>query len=330
MMLPTPPRTKSERKQMRPSQNTIKRLFARSGNLCAFPNCKAPLTHNDTLLGEICHIKGEKPGAARHDPNQSSADRQEYANLIILCPTHHTVIDDDEESYTVERVIGMKARHEAALPSMSEEDATRVAQLFTERSVRNVAQSGGLSAHTIHAQTIHVQTHTKEPLTLQRQMRAVENLWKIACNLKAEFADIVTADTILTNDELGLYFQGGRLPGAFAGLSIYKGHRIIVEKFDKCRVSEADAERPFVSTRLWSSFYIIRAMHGRAAYLFQESFNTKSYRDWRSDTGTDQLLRVILPGHVVDEVKTLTAFGLQTTFDYLEAQFLAEAKMRIE
>lgn len=315
---------------MRPSQTDIKRLFAHSGNRCAFPNCTASLTHNDTLLGEICHIKGDKPGAARHDPNQSPAERQGYENLLILCPTHHTVIDDDQDSYTVERLIRMKARHEAKLPPISDEDATRVAQLFVEHNSKNVGQSGGLSAHTIHAQTIHVQTHTQEPLALQRQMRAVENLWKVVCSLKTEFSDIVFADTILTRDELQSFFHDDQLPGEFAALGIYRANRTIADKFAKCRVSEADAERPFVSPRLWSAFYIIRAIHGRMGYLFQDSFSNRKYRDWRDDTGVDQLLRVILPSRVVDEVKTLTAFGLQTTIDYLEAQFLAEAKMRAE
>jgi hypothetical protein len=89
---------------MRPTESTLKRLFARSGNQCAFPRCVAPLTHNDTLIGQVCHIRGDKPGAARYDPSQAASERQAYDNLIILCPNHHTVVDDDERAYTVERM----------------------------------------------------------------------------------------------------------------------------------------------------------------------------------------------------------------------------------
>jgi hypothetical protein len=39
-----------------PSVATVKRLFARSGNMCAFPGCSSALTQDDVIVGEICHI----------------------------------------------------------------------------------------------------------------------------------------------------------------------------------------------------------------------------------------------------------------------------------
>jgi hypothetical protein len=42
----------------RPGITDIKLLFARSGNRCAFPKCRAPMAINNTLTGEVCHIKG--------------------------------------------------------------------------------------------------------------------------------------------------------------------------------------------------------------------------------------------------------------------------------
>jgi hypothetical protein len=84
----------------RPTDATIKRLFARSGNRCAFPKCPVEI--------EMCHIKAARPGGPRYDPLQSAAERHGYDNLILLCGTHHSVIDDDEEVYTVERLIKMK------------------------------------------------------------------------------------------------------------------------------------------------------------------------------------------------------------------------------
>jgi len=41
----------------------------------------------------FCHIKGNKPGSKRHDPNQSETERQGFANLLLMCPIHHDVID---------------------------------------------------------------------------------------------------------------------------------------------------------------------------------------------------------------------------------------------
>lgn len=54
-----------------PGIRDIKLLFARSGNQCAFPKCRAPMAFDETLTGEVCHIKGARPGSARYDPNQT-------------------------------------------------------------------------------------------------------------------------------------------------------------------------------------------------------------------------------------------------------------------
>ncbi|MDB5295166.1 MAG: endonuclease [Phycisphaerales bacterium] len=99
-----------------PSLPTVKRLYAVSGNQCAFPGCRLPLVDptSGTVTGRICHIKARSPGGPRYDPAQSDGERHGFANLIILCPIHHDVIDADEASYTVERLTEIKAGHEAS------------------------------------------------------------------------------------------------------------------------------------------------------------------------------------------------------------------------
>ena len=78
-----------------PGITDIKALFARSGNRCAFPKCSAAIVDDKTLLGEVAHIKGARLGAPRYDATQAPEERHGYANLILLCPNHHTVIDSD-------------------------------------------------------------------------------------------------------------------------------------------------------------------------------------------------------------------------------------------
>jgi len=121
-----------------PSRPTVKRLFAVSGNKCAFPECDRPLVDPSTgsIIGEICHIRGEKPGAKRYDPSQTNKERHGFDNLILLCALHHKIIDDDEQAYTVERLREMKASHRGTTP---------VDEATTERFVSNVVQI----AHTI-------------------------------------------------------------------------------------------------------------------------------------------------------------------------------------
>lgn len=137
-----------------PTQPIIKRLFAHSGNRCAYPRCQVALIQGETVAGEICHIRAAKPGGPRYDPKQTPEQRHDYDNLILLCPTHHTVIDDDLESYTVERLLKMKADHEQRVTLMTNEQAAHATQLFIGQSVTSINQSGGLTARTVNI-TVH-------------------------------------------------------------------------------------------------------------------------------------------------------------------------------
>ena len=97
-----------------PAVSTIKRLFALSGDQCAFPNCPLSLVDGPSgkVIGKVCHIKARQPGGRRYDANQSDAERHEFDNLLLLCPIHHDVIDSDVESYSVQRLVQIKLGHE--------------------------------------------------------------------------------------------------------------------------------------------------------------------------------------------------------------------------
>jgi hypothetical protein len=99
----------------KPTDPTWKRLFAVSGNRCAYRGCPQPLIDETTgaVVGEVCHIRGDKKGAKRFDESQSDKDRHGYDNLILMCGTHHTVIDSDEAIFTPEVLLALKAEHEA-------------------------------------------------------------------------------------------------------------------------------------------------------------------------------------------------------------------------
>jgi len=93
-------------------------LWAKAGNLCSYnfqgETCDKQLAVMDgekvTLIGEECHIVGEKSGAARYIPDFE--DRDDYDNLILMCRNHHKIIDDDETKYTIEILKTMKRLHE--------------------------------------------------------------------------------------------------------------------------------------------------------------------------------------------------------------------------
>lgn len=107
--------TKKEREERAAIRlTTIKRLFARSLNRCAFPGCSSMIVddESDTMIGEMCHIEGIGKKALRHNKTLTREQRDAYDNLILLCSNHHAIIDHDDKTYTVEVLRRMKAEHE--------------------------------------------------------------------------------------------------------------------------------------------------------------------------------------------------------------------------
>ncbi len=83
-----------------------------------------------------------------------------------------------------------------------------------------------------------------------------------------------------------------------------------------------------MSARIWAIVFALRALYGRAALLIENSFKSQTYNDWRSDSGTDQILRGILPEPIVDGIKQKPFGGLSSAIEHLEAEFLVEAGLR--
>jgi len=99
------------------TEKSLKILWGTSGNRCAFPDCDIEITAIPQgagyTLGEMAHIKGDKPGSCRYDSSQKDLERHSHNNLILLCPTHHTIIDKPENlnTYTVDVLMEMKENH---------------------------------------------------------------------------------------------------------------------------------------------------------------------------------------------------------------------------
>ncbi|QDH35568.1 hypothetical protein [Porphyrobacter sp. YT40] len=97
-------------------EKTVKKLFAYSGNQCAFKDCSRSLVDNGgTMIGKIAHIRSPKPKGPRYDASWSSEDCRHEKNLLILCSDHHDAIDDEdrEEEFPTEMLEAWKESHEA-------------------------------------------------------------------------------------------------------------------------------------------------------------------------------------------------------------------------
>jgi hypothetical protein len=98
-----------------PRLSTLKALFAKSGNVCSFPDCVHPLVDDRNLfVGELCHINSVRKKDARFDPSLNENDLRDYNNLILLCHAHHKRVDSLEAEFPAETLRAMKATHEAA------------------------------------------------------------------------------------------------------------------------------------------------------------------------------------------------------------------------
>jgi len=107
--------------RLEPTPLTIKRLYALSGNKCAFPDCGVVFVslENETNVSNICHIEAAEEGGERYNPNSNDEERRSFENLILLCRNHHAVTND-VQTYTVEVLRGMKRTHEAKLLNPAE------------------------------------------------------------------------------------------------------------------------------------------------------------------------------------------------------------------
>jgi len=96
-------------------------LWGKSGNRCAM--CKNGLTiqiddSSELPLGEAAHIEGYGVGSPRYNPSMSEQERNSYSNLILLCPTCHSIIDKDISEYTTTKIKTIKNEHEKWIESL--------------------------------------------------------------------------------------------------------------------------------------------------------------------------------------------------------------------
>ena len=150
-----------------PSDKTIKRLFALSGNLCAYPGCTLPIVESaGTVTGEICHIRARKAGGPRFDPAQAEDDRQAFANLLLLCRHHHKIVDSEPDLYSVDALLEIKAIHEnvAGRPEQATDAFFAKILLNDLKRITVTNNTGNVAINSpgaIQAQTVTVKTSNR-------------------------------------------------------------------------------------------------------------------------------------------------------------------------
>ncbi len=214
------------------SAATARALATLSGNVCAFPGCLAPLydSPHGVWVGEICHIRAKSPGGPRYDSTQTEVERDGFHNLILLCSTHHKLIDDPSQlsKFTVEALTQYKQQHEAQShnTTLSEAVLERVIRKIIvenspklpKRSLRPMVQSLMTSADNnikLDIYDFRVQVHNdgEEPI----------KEWRIAIKIPLKFASPNRGSSVAyVEDRDGAALYRGTERG-HPGLVIYPG-----------------------------------------------------------------------------------------------------------
>lgn len=96
------------------SERDIKRLWGRAAGRCSEPSCGrdcAPYLDGDTpsVIGDMAHVVARNSAGPRGDDLDGP---DTYENLVLLCPTHHRMVDAAPRKFTVEVLLGWKGDHE--------------------------------------------------------------------------------------------------------------------------------------------------------------------------------------------------------------------------
>ncbi|WP_454832449.1 HNH endonuclease [Pseudoxanthomonas wuyuanensis] len=96
------------------------RLFSEAAGHCQRPDCLQPLfpaeMGGDKHIAEMAHVIPHGETGPRHDERPAGEfETDSFENLVLLCPSCHTIIDKDPEGYSRGTLLSWKSNHLAAL-----------------------------------------------------------------------------------------------------------------------------------------------------------------------------------------------------------------------
>ena len=100
------------------SKKDIKILWGLAAARCSFPDCRmecilpADADDKTKTIGKIAHIVAHSNTGPRGDPDFPESERDRYDNLILLCPTHHDIVDVKPYKFDVATLRDWKEKHE--------------------------------------------------------------------------------------------------------------------------------------------------------------------------------------------------------------------------
>lgn len=96
------------------------RLFSAAAGHCQRPECLQPLfpaeMGGDKHIAEMAHVIPHGETGPRYEERPAGEfEADSFENLVLLCPTCHTIIDKDPDGYSRSTLLNWKSNHLAAL-----------------------------------------------------------------------------------------------------------------------------------------------------------------------------------------------------------------------
>lgn len=99
------------------SDRVKRQLWASSSGLCQNPKCRKDLflVFADgaiTSIDELAHVIAKKPDGPRGNDETPPTERDEFENIIVLCPSCHSTIDKAPQQFPSELLLEWKRAHQ--------------------------------------------------------------------------------------------------------------------------------------------------------------------------------------------------------------------------
>jgi len=93
-----------------------RRLWASSAGICQNPSCRADLFNSFangdvTNIEELAHIIARQDDGPRGDPATPFSARDQFDNIIVLCPSCHTLVDKAPKQFPPQILSEWKRTH---------------------------------------------------------------------------------------------------------------------------------------------------------------------------------------------------------------------------
>lgn len=175
----------------------VKTLYALAAGRCAFPSCHILLTQSHSSsakvsqIGEIAHIVAHSVDGPRGDSNFPTDRLDTYGNWILLCPTHHKIIDAEPHLHPISKLHQLKSDHESWIVEQLENNIAEFGFAELEVAVKAIASG----AHTTNG-NFHVIT-PQEKILKNNLGTSVKGLIVQSLSRGEEVRDYIVKATLL-------------------------------------------------------------------------------------------------------------------------------------